>query len=447
MKKAIFLVEDIKDGTVITLLEKVYSKLIFKLNEEGLPFLWISETAKVLNQNPSDYITFMKATEFIEELEKNNKSLPIDIDIFYFISAWLNIKTFHVTNFFALDPKVTDFLVKNHIPIIIDGSMEGNDVYSSSYNLFENNPELYLNNKGLYFRGIDSLQFYVVGGGTKTNHYQMLKRRMIVEHRSFPTAFFHVAYFNSVVHSKAVKQKQSLFDQIRERKITAETEIWQAFCKNPRLTRILFQLWVDKENLNQFGRYSRLLPAKDAFLQEATDTGIFKRYPDKLNFITKKHLKKLDKIHHIDLSENYADENFIGLPFTTDSMFHIVLETCFITSGEDFSCTPSMLTEKTSMAILSGVPFITLGGHKLKKILGSLGFREYKGLELPDVDQQNFFDELDYVIEKVKDIIKLPLNKKQALYESWKENIIHNYETFLSLDTKKTYLLSLHHSL
>jgi hypothetical protein len=444
MKKAIFLVEDIKDGTVITLLESIYEKLIVKLNEEGLPFLWISETACVLNHCPSDYITFKKATEFIEEIEKNGKSLPKDVEIFYFISAWLNTNTFHITNFFALDPKVTDFLVKNRISIIIDGSMEHSDVYSSSYNLFEGNLDFYKNNKGVYFRGIPNLRFYVIGGDITTNYHPMLERRTVVEHRSFPTAFFRIAYFNSAVHSKAVQQKQILFDQIKERKITSETRVWQAFCKTPRLTRILFQLWVDKENLTQFGRYSRLSPAKDVFLREAANAGIFNRYSSKLNFITKKHLKKLDVTHHIDITGN---KNSDGLPFTTDSMFHIVLETCFINSGEDFSCTPSMLTEKTSMAILSGVPFITLGGHRLKKILESLGFREYKGLELPDVAQENFFDELEYVLEKVKAIIKLPLDKKQDLYESWKENIIHNYEIFLSSDTKKAYIQSLNYSI
>jgi hypothetical protein len=103
-----------------------------------------------------------------------------------------------------------------------------------------------------------------------------------------------------------------------------------------------------------------------------------------------------------------------------------------------------MLTEKTSMAILSGVPFITLGGHKIKNILKSLGFKEYPGLELPSNNERHYFDELEYVIDKVKAIANLPLEEKQKLYDSWKEIIMYNYNRYLMLDTKKLYLECLH---
>jgi hypothetical protein len=443
MKKAIFLVEDIKDNKIITLLERVYEKLILRLHETGYPFLWISEIGQVLNASPSDFIIFKKADEFVNEI-KDKETIPADVNVFYFISTWLHLKTFHITNFFTIDPNITDFLVKHNIPIIIDGSMEMDDIHTSSYNLFESNKNFFeeKNHINRYFRGIKNLKFHVIGSEIGINPMVGSDRYFDVNHCFFPTAFFRVAHFNSPAYLKAAEQKEILFSEIEKKKITLETPIWQAFCRTPRLTRVLFQLWVDKDNLQQFGRYSRLLPAKDAFLQECETAGIFYKYQENLRFITEKHLEELKKTQIIDdVSRHLPD----GLPFKIDPMFHVVLETCPIRSGEEFDCTPSMLTEKTSMAILSGAPFITLGGHKLKKILKLLGFREYKGLELPDIEQQNFFDELDYVIGKIKTIINLSLDEKQELYDSWKENIKFNYDLLLSLDTKRLYLEFLNH--
>ena len=133
MKKAIFLVDDIVDGKVVTLLERVYEKLIAKLVTEGYQFGWISETPRTLYNCSSDFITFRKASEFIAEV-KNTGTIDKNVDVFYFISAWLHVKTFHLTDFFAVDPDVTDFLVENKIPIIVRNIYTGEEtVYAEGW--------------------------------------------------------------------------------------------------------------------------------------------------------------------------------------------------------------------------------------------------------------------------------------------------------------------------
>jgi hypothetical protein len=361
MKNAIFLVDDIKDGKVVTLLERIYEKLINKLHSEGYAFGWISETPRTLFNCTSDFITFRKASEFVAEV-KTNGMVSNDVDVFYFISTWLHVKSFHLTDFFALDPEITDFLVEHNIPIIIDGSMEMDNIYMRSQSLFEDHYIDYLSHKNHFFRGIKDLKFLVVGGDLVNNYTEGMVRKMQVGHSMFPGAFFHKSYINSGVYNNALAKKEILFEQINSRVLTHDTLVWQSFCMAPRLTRILFQLWADKEKLTDYGQYSRLLPAKDAFLQESKSTGIIDRYQNKLKFITKEQLENLDTLKFIDYD---SKKNITGVPFEINSMFHIVLETCPIISGEDFDCTPSMLTEKTSMTILSGMPFITLGGHKI----------------------------------------------------------------------------------
>ena len=443
MKKAIFLVDDIVDGKVVTLLERVYEKLIAKLVTEGYQFGWISETPRTLYNCSSDFITFRKAGEFIAEV-KNNGTIDKNVDVFYFISAWLHVKTFHLTDFFAVDPDVTDFLVENKIPVIIDGSAEMDNVYIRSYKLFETEYVNYLTAKNHFFRGIKNLKFYVVGGELVNNYMSNRSRNIQVDHCMFPGAFFHKAYIDSDLYSNAKSKKEALFEEIRNRVLTQDTLVWQSFCRTPRLTRTLFQLWADKEKITDFGQYSRLLPAKDSFVEDCKNTGIIHKYQKQLSFIHTK-LENLNTLKFIDHgSKDHLRKDIAGIPFEINSMFHIVLETCSIISGEDFDCTPSMLTEKTSMAILSGVPFITLGGHKIKNILKSLGFKEYPGLELPSNNERHYFDELEYVIDKVKAIANLPLEEKQKLYDSWKEIIMYNYNRYLTLDTKKLYLECLH---
>ncbi len=48
MKKAIFLVDDIKNGGVVTFFESLYSKLIAKLETEGSYLMWLHEIGKLL---------------------------------------------------------------------------------------------------------------------------------------------------------------------------------------------------------------------------------------------------------------------------------------------------------------------------------------------------------------------------------------------------------------
>jgi hypothetical protein len=88
--------------------------------------------------------------------------------------------------------------------------------------------------------------------------------------------------------------------------------------------------------------------------------------------------------------------------------------------------------------ILSGHPFIPVGGHKIGKILKDYNFKEFPLLEFPT--QPHFLDELDYVIDRLKNICYLSFSKKDDLYESWKEICIYNYNHFLDSNMSKLYL-------
>jgi hypothetical protein len=90
------------------------------------------------------------------------------------------------------------------------------------------------------------------------------------------------------------------------------------------------------------------------------------------------------------------------------------------------------------MAIASASPFIPVGGHKIGHQLKQAGFREYTKLEFPT--QPNLLDEIDYVVDRLKDIASLSLQQKQALYDEWKDTITYNYDRYLNIDIKKYYL-------
>ncbi len=432
MKKAIFLVDDIKNGGVVTFFESLYSKLIAKLETEGSYLMWLHEIGKLLYNHPSDFITFMSVKDIM-----CLDSMPNDRDIFYFISCRHNLDLMSIDHFLAMDPTVLDFLVQHNIPIILDTSMEIVNHDVGSYRLLDGNYHFLSNDK--WFRGIRNLKFYIVGS-TQRVSLDRRQRNIQTLLTVFPGPFFQYNYKGSELNNRLTKDKTQILNNAFNKVINNSTLTWQAYSSNPRINRSLFQMKVEHENLvDGVGVYSRLMPGTDQYIADSIKLELYKE-ADRMTFANSKQIKQLDTIKIIDNSvggvTELADSNFL---------FSVVLETFCPEDRNEFVNSISFLTEKTAMAIFSGVPFIPLGGHKIGTMLKSYGFKEYPGLEFPT--QPRFLDELDYVVEKIRTINSMTLKQKQELYESWKPIIEHNFNRYMSIDIKKVYLETLHKSL
>lgn len=419
MKKAIFLVEDIKDGEIFTLLESAYKPINDDLKSKGQKLLWLSEISTLLYKHPSDWITFVKVGDFIK-----NNSIPADKDVYYFISCLHNLDMFGVSNFLLLKPEVVDFLVKHHIPIVIDSSMEICDHEASSYNLLE---KKHLIKDKKMFRGLDTLEYYIVGSSVQHDIFK-LPRTIKTYHSVFPGPFFQYNYQGSEFNETIVKDKETILSAVKNRKLSSDLLTWQAYSNKTRLNRGLFFLKAEKNKLLKSGRYSRLLPGKDEFIKECQQFRF-----DYLKVLNDPNLEILDIIKKIDSSTGKV------IP-ANDFRFLIwlVLETFSGLVPRTTNSRSSFLTEKTAMAIASASPFIPLGGPEIGKQLLDAGFKQYHKLEFPT--QPNIIDEVDYIIDRIKEINNLPLTEKQRLYDQWKDTIVYNYDRYIDIDVKKYYL-------
>jgi hypothetical protein len=432
MKKAIFLVDDIKNGKVITFLESLYSKLIDKLESEDTCLMWLHEIGKLLYNHPSDFIKFVPVKDFM-----NLNTMPADRDVFYFVSCRHNLDLLSIDHFLGMDPVVSDFLVRNNIPIILDTSMEIVNHHTGSYRLLDSNSHFLSNTK--WFRGIHNLKFYIVGSTHRAFSDQ--RPRHIQSLLSvFPGPFFQYNFKGSELNKRLIVEKNQILDNAFNKKIDRSTLTWQAYSSNPRVNRSLFQMKVEHENLvDGVGIYSRLIPGTEQYVSDSIKLELYLD-ADRIPFANKDQIKKLNNIKLIDNKiggvTSIADSNFL---------FSVVLETFCPEERHDFTNSISFLTEKTAMAIFSGVPFIPLGGHSIGTILKSYGFREYPGLEFPT--QPHFLDELDYVIEKIRTIHAMSVKEKQDLYDSWKPTIEYNFNRYMNIDIKKVYLETLHKSI
>lgn len=428
MKKAIFIVDDIKDDVVMTLLEKVYSKAINKLISKNTMPGWIREIGNLLYCANSDYITFISIENFIK-----NSDIICDgkKDVFYFISCYHNLDTFHVSNFLMIDPDFLNLLTKYSVPIVLDTSMEMLDHYESASRVLDKDYWILNFNNGIIFSQIKDLKFIIVGSNqiaepSITDH--KIKKKFV----NFPGPFFSYNSKNKELHQLLIRRRDQLFYEINNKKIDSDTLVWQSYSKEPRINRSLFHMKMEHENLvNGVGRYSRLTPAKDAFYKDCDQLNL---NVEEMDFVNDYQISKLDEIKIIDA------DTFVGvLPFPQkDFMFAVVLETFWPCAYKEFANTKSFLTEKTAMAIISGVPFIPLGGQHIGTLLKYYGFKEYKFLEFPN--QPNFLDELSYVVEKIKFINSLSLSNKQEVYDSWKDTIRYNYDRYLTIDHAEEYL-------
>jgi hypothetical protein len=438
MKKAIFLVDDIRDGKVYTLLESAYNKLNIKLaSEDRGQLCWLSEITVLLNNEPSDFIKFEKASDFV----KRDK-MPEDRDVFYFISCFHQLDFFTVTNFLLMDPDVTDFLVKHHIPVILDSSMESVDHYNASYNLLEHfmfsgtDPTNMHHN--IFNRRLQTLDFYVVGSTHCVDNRAKLKRNVNTFHSVFPGPFFQYNAKGLHFNLDVINNREERFERVKNRKLNEDTLVWQAFSNKTRLNRGLFLLKAEYEGLGKVGNYSRLMPGRAEFLRDFKTCGM-NQFSNRLKYVNDAAVKSLDKISILD-----GTLPSVSTFNDVTSLVRISLETYAPNDISDVLNTCSFLTEKTAMAIASASPFIPVGGHKIGHQLKQAGFREYTKLEFPT--QPNLLDEIDYVVDRLKDIASLSLQQKQALYDEWKDTITYNYDRYINIDVKKYYLEILNRS-
>lgn len=443
MNKAIFLVEEINNGKPVSLLEKLYAKLIKDSHHNNAYFGYIEEVPAIL-AGASGFITFKSVYDFVKETEQNG--LPDNTDIFYFISAWQEIKTFRISNLLTLDPAVRDFLVKHQVPIVIDASIESGHIYRDCEDIFEHNWDEFVGHRRGVWRGLENLPYYIVTAGIVNGSSRT--RRFDVRYRMFTGSFFHKVYEGHPLHDYARQHRDRIFDEIDNRKITDTTPVWQAFQRSPRISKILFQLLVEQKKLTNFGSYSRARGCKDEYL----------RMHERLNLSTYNlptSGELVDSLNDIkviidtppDLGPGDQDQVLQRIldggagvfeTFPMSSMFHVVLETCCMMYESDFNNSPSQLTEKSSLAIFSGMPFIPCGGHRLGDLMKAMGFKEYPGLEFPT--QPNYMDEVNYVVSKIENIVKMSVKEKQKLYDSWKDILKYNYDHMLNLNAQEMYL-------
>jgi len=433
MKKAIFIVEDIKDGEVQTLLEKAYLPLRNQLKLEGRELMWLSEITKLLYNHPSDFIQFVSAKEFIKNAESG---LPTDRDVFYFISCFHTIDLFAVSNFLLFDPVVLDFLVKHDIPIIMDTSMETCNHVEASNRLFNST---FLDATGPtaknlehFYRSVNKLTFVVVGSTVYPE--SKIDSSINIKTCQFPGPFFQYNFKGSNLNNLLLSNYESIVNRIRNKKITEKTTVWQSFSGTPRINRTLFQLRMEHEGLTAYGRYSRLNPSKQSFIRDCETLSI-----DKKDIPYADNIDQLDQIKIIDSTSG-------GLTLIEDRDFMLVVtpETFYPGSPKEFYNSITFLTEKTAMAIFSGLAFIPLGGQHLGQILKSYGFREFDQIEF--LQNRNFLDELNSVTGYIKKLSMMSVEEKQQLYDSWKETIVYNFNRYIDIDIKKAYLENLNKS-
>jgi hypothetical protein len=447
-KKAIFLVEDFDGDRPLTLLECIYKKLDDKLRSDGTYTLsWLPEITNVLNDPRFDDIKFVAVRDFISQVNIAG-SISDEYEVYYFISCFHNLENFHRSYFLAMDPEVTDFLVKHKIPVIIDASFETNyNYYQNTFEIFE--AGIFANSNSIndhavmYYRNLRELEFYVIGNLDYQQHeFRDRPRKVKVYHGVFSGPFFHHHANKNPVRVQLQKDLNKRLGIIANRTLTEDVLLWQAFSNTPRLTRALFQMRAREFRRGQFikqGRYSRLMPMRETFMREAHQCRLFKFEKDNLKWITPESIDELDTVIHIDTDKL---DNLNLFKTDLESMIWIVLECAYINRIKEFSNTVSEVTEKCMQPIINGHAFIPLGGQNIGNILKSYGFKEFPQLEFST--RPNFIKELNDVLERVWEIGIKPFKQRQEIFESWKDIAKHNLIHYATVNPQRLYLDMLH---
>jgi len=437
-KPAIFLVEDIIDGHPVTLYEKITWKLYQHIRQQKKETFWLSEIPRLLASYKTA-IEFVTVKDFIREVSMSG--MPKDRDVYYFIVCRHFLDLSNIEDFLLIDYRVLDFLANNHIPIILDTSAEQNNHYKEAHRLAEQKTWLYDRPE---FEILKKLEFIVVGS-TIIPHEVNQVTSLNFKFTFFPSGFFFYNYQGGPYNQDLIENRQLVIDRINNKQITQDTYIWESWQYTPRWFRIAFQLKAEHLNLTgRIGRYSRLNPGRERMMQFFNNDW-FKslRYHKFLSFLTKDILATADEIKILDNAIPWPmNNNKLSLiTKESDSMFFVASESYEPLTYEEIANTKSNLTDKCSLRITSGQAFIPMGGQHLGSILKDLGFREFKHLEWPT--QPLLYDEMDYILDRIKFIAGLSLEQRQDLYEEWKENLIHNFNHYIDIDVPAAYLDSI----
>lgn len=440
MKQYIFLVEDIIDNRPITLTEKIYSPVLSRNRQELIGIPNFDETPTLLNSDLYKTIKFVRVEDFVREVGIGE--ISSDYEVYYFISTVHALQTFHFMNLLGIEVEVINFLKKHKIPVIIDSSMEiTHPLDFLSIGTFTKilDKGIDITESDKFFRGMEKLEFIVVHPmyrplAEKTNYGLPFKN---IKNVMFPTPFF---YLRPKLLDQIVNNRDSLFESIKNKKITDNTVQWVAYSYTERLNRMLFFMRVHLENLvDNKGKYSLLMPLRNGFIRYYKE--IFAEVP----WVTEELLTVLDDIRVIDELHSpirKPKEEIIPRTQVEDIWYNIVLETLDhrLEEREDLS-THTMLTEKTAKPIIEGLPFITFGGKDLTKLLKHYGFELYEDLNFQA--DGNLYRELDQVIDKVKYLDNLSLTEKNKLNDNWKETMMYNYDHYAKLNAGQLYIDSL----
>jgi hypothetical protein len=190
--------------------------------------------------------------------------------------------------------------------------------------------------------------------------------------------------------------------------------------------------------LTDVGEYSRLIPAANNF--RFWFNFLFRNEHDlkRVNYVNEESIQTLDEIKILD--KDRLDNHNLEYYKNDKFMSWVVLETAFMNELPLLSNTSSMITEKTMQPIISGHPFIPLGGHYVGTILKWYGFKEYPGIEFPPEFQTHLLEELEHITQKLTYLKNLTVKQRTELYESWKEIAVHNFNTYLDINVQRKYL-------
>lgn len=470
MKKAIFLVEDIQENRPITLPEKILGKNVADYDIS----VGYREIGAMLYNAPSDYITFKKVYEFMSEI--GSGPLPADHDVFYLVLTFSHIFQIDPSYFLLMDHDVKKFLLKHDIPLVFDSTNEGNRTHLGFHTLFKRMNQTAMSHEIL---PLLKLKFYLVGGERLDNVSDDFSKNidlqdythlsdLVGRDPSFYYAYFPSPFFFQMCHGHDnFTIAEETRDYAKERMVNFDFNdsfpIWKAYVARPRLSRIIFEILSVKFDIRKYGifryqesrfqyyhnmQYERLLDKMDFFNKYSVDKNLIHTMMPAQKLV---YNQSYDVDRPIDYDPLYRPNYYRprggnGVPFIRNSLTFVALETNWI--DHDFSVnkgyqTGTILTEKTSTSIISGVPFITCGAGNSKMILEEFGFQEYPSLELPDESHSYYLTECEYVVNKIKHITRLSLDEKKKLYKEWLPIILHNYETFFNVDIKYHYLKNL----
>jgi hypothetical protein len=448
IKNAIFLVEEIIDGHPISLYEKVSWKLYQELKNGPRPLLWLTEVPRLLSSSQSPCIEFMTVKDFMQDV--SNGGWPEDRNVFYYIACRYTLQLTNPTDFLLIDSDVLKFLAEKKIPIILDSSCEQINHYEVGYDLFQHpkhdwiydRPELEI---------LKQIPFIIVGS-TDIPYGKNTVSKVDAKFTFFPSGFFFYNYKGSKYNQSLLDHQQDVLDRIKQKQINDQTFIWEMWHNEPRWYRTLFQLKAEHEKLTgPIGRYSRLNKCRQRLVNFMTNNnqphGVCAEavgHPY-FSFLDSTLLDSADEVKILNTTAPWPRETDCNFVLEdVDTMFYVAAETCEPRFYNDIINSTSNLTEKSTIRITSGQAFIPLGGQNLGSILKDLGFKDFRKLEWHN--ESNVFDEIDYILDRIRDISSLSLSAKQNLYEEWKENLTHNFNHYINVDIAKEYLRHLYNA-